>query len=242
MIPWLGPHPDFPAVEQALAEPAGLLAAGGCLEPEWILGAYRSGIFPWYSPGDPILWWSPDPRMVLFPSELRVTRSLARTLRKRPFDVRCDTAFGSVMAACAAPRSYADGTWISSEMQAAYTQLHALGWAHSVECWQGDALVGGLYGVAIGRVFYGESMFHIATDASKIAFAHLARWLEMRGIAVIDCQMSTPHLASLGAREIPRAQFVAGLQEWTRAARAEGRWPAEAMMKIDWSERPACHR
>ncbi|MDQ8020524.1 MAG: leucyl/phenylalanyl-tRNA--protein transferase [Moraxellaceae bacterium] len=242
MIPWLGKDPVFPPVRSALREPNGLLAAGGQLGPEWLLAAYHHGIFPWFSEGEPILWWSPDPRMVVVPGELRVTRSLRKTLRSGRFQVRCDTRFADVMAACAAPRSYAQGTWITPAMQAAYCRMHELGWAHSVEAWDGDELVGGLYGMALGRVFYGESMFHRATDASKVAFAHLARWLEEQGFVVIDCQMTTAHLASLGGRELARADFVAGLPQWTQEGRPPGRWPADAMAHLshtdfaaDWS-------
>ncbi|NSL57058.1 leucyl/phenylalanyl-tRNA--protein transferase [Uliginosibacterium aquaticum] len=234
MIPCLNPEhpPAFPPVTRALRDPAGLLAAGGLLEPEWILAAYRAGIFPWFSEGDPILWWSPDPRMVLRPGEERISASLRKTLRRGHYEVRCDTAFRQVIDACAAPRSYADGTWIVADMQEAYCHLHELGWAHSVETWIDGELVGGLYGVAMGRVFCGESMFHRATDASKIAFAHLARLLAREGFAILDCQMNTTHLASLGAAEIPRHAYVAGLKEWTRDA-VPGTWPAD-FAQADW--------
>ena len=225
MIPWLDPDSPFPPIESALAEPDGpngLLAAGGDLSPERILEAYRQGVFPWFSPGDPILWWSPDPRMVLFPAEFRLSRSLRKRLKRGEFEVRIDTAFAQVMRACAGtPRPGQDGTWITREMLAAYTRLHELGFAHSVETWTVDEegskprLVGGLYGMAIGRVFYGESMFSHATDASKAALAHLVRLLELRGCEMIDCQMNTGHLASLGAREIPRAEFAQRIRELT---------------------------
>lgn len=227
MIPWLRHSDPFPPVGAALKEPNGLLAAGGDLSPQRLLAAYRRGIFPWYGMGEPILWWSPDPRMVLFPSELKISRSLAKTLRNGSFEVRLDTAFARVMRACAEPRPAQDGTWITPEMQAAYLGLHELGHAHSVESWQEGRLSGGLYGVAIGRVFYGESMFARATDASKVALAHLCRYLERKGFAVIDCQMVTSHLASLGARTVPRSEFVRGLAEWTTADAAGGRWPAD---------------
>ena len=244
MIPWIdpdaNPQPIFPPVARALREPSGLLAAGGHLNAEWLLAAYRQGIFPWFSPGEPILWWSPDPRMVLFPAELRLTRSLLKTLRKRPFDVRCDTAFAAVMDACAAPRDAQAGTWISADIRAAYGELHQLGWAHSVECWQDNQLVGGLYGVAIGRIFYGESMFHRITDASKVAFAHLVRWLELQGFAVLDCQVNTTHLGSLGGREIPRSEFCLGLQTWAADPPPPAAWPADMMSTIDWSRPQAC--
>ncbi len=234
MIPWLFDRPAFPPVERALREPAGLLAAGGALSPDWLLAAYRQGIFPWYSAGEPILWWSPDPRLVLFPPEIRITRSLRRTLRQRRFEIRLDTAFAEVMAACAAPREPGGGTWISAEMQAAYLQMHELGYAHSVESWSDGRLVGGLYGMALGSAFFGESMFSRESDASKVALAHLACFLEARNFAVIDCQMTTPHLLSMGAREISRAAFSAGLENWTRVGPPAGRWPAAAAQAIDW--------
>jgi leucyl/phenylalanyl-tRNA--protein transferase len=237
VIPWLTRTTWFPPVDTALTEPNGLLAAGGDLSAERLLAAYRHGIFPWYAPGEPLLWWSPDPRMVLFPREVKISRSLNRTLRSADYEVRLDSAFAAVIAACAAPRSYGAGTWISDEMRDAYGLLHELGYAHSVETWvdrEGQStLVGGLYGVAIGRVFYGESMFSTLSNASKIALAHLCRLLERRGFVVIDCQMNTAHLASLGAREIPRQEFVAGLVEWTAEAdveacsKGECRWPRD---------------
>lgn len=212
MIPWLTGSLAFPPVERALRSPDGLLAAGGDLSVPRLLEAYRHGIFPWFSEGEPILWWSPDPRMVMFPSEFRISRSLGKTLRKGAYEVRCDTAFEQVMRACAAPRDDHAGTWIHEDMIQAYCALHELGFAHSVETWMDGELAGGLYGMAIGRMFYGESMFSRRTDASKIALAHLARQLELRRFGMIDCQMKTPHLASLGAREIPRAEFVARLK------------------------------
>ena len=236
MIPWLTNAHRFPPVETALVEPNGLLAAGGDLSAERLLAAYRQGIFPWYAPGEPLLWWSPDPRMVLFPAELKVSRSLARTLKNADYQVRLDSAFDQVIAACAAPREEGGGTWISDEMQAAYLRLHDLGYAHSVETWSMEGgnsiLAGGLYGVAIGRVFYGESMFSRRTDASKIALAHLCRLLEQRGFAVIDCQMNTSHLASLGAREIPRREFVAGLADWSVEHAVAERWPRDEALHL----------
>jgi len=230
MIPWLPPEPVFPPLETALAEPNGLLAAGGDLSPHRLLAAYSRGIFPWYSKGEPILWWSPDPRMVLFPDEIRISRSLARTLRNKPYEARLDTAFSEVMAACAiAPREGQAGTWITREMRAAYERLHALGFAHSVETWIDGKLAGGLYGVAIGRAFFGESMFAHVTDASKIALAHLGAQLRRLGFGIIDCQMETAHLASLGARPIPRAEFRALLDRLVTDNVAPGRWPADAV-------------
>jgi len=214
MIPWLDNDTPFPPLERALKEPSGLLAAGGTLSPQRLLDAYRRGIFPWYSPDQPPLWWSPDPRMVLFPDELKVSRSLAKRLKKQDYEIRSDTAFREVMLACAStPRPGQDGSWIVPEILEGYCALHALGYAHSVETWMGDQLVGGLYGVSIGRMFYGESMFHHATNASKLAFVHLVRHLEQQGYGMIDCQMHTPHLASLGAREIPRDEFARRLAE-----------------------------
>ncbi len=213
MIPLLRGNDSFPPVARALVDPNGLLAAGGDLSPERLLEAYRNGIFPWFSPSDPILWWSPNPRMVLFPSDLRLSASLKKTLKRACFKVTTDQAFEQVVRACAAPRAGENGTWIVEEMIAAYCELYRLGHAHSVEVWMGDELAGGLYGVAIGKMFYGESMFSKRTDGSKIAFAHMAKQLERWGFGMIDCQMYTPHLASLGAREIPRAEFVACLQD-----------------------------
>ncbi|HNQ56925.1 MAG: leucyl/phenylalanyl-tRNA--protein transferase [Rhodocyclaceae bacterium] len=225
MIPWLEGEAPFPSVESALRRPNGLLCAGGDLSPQRLLDAYRHGIFPWFSEGEPILWWSPDPRMVLFPQEVKISRSLARTLRRGGYDVRLDTAFAQVIHECSLPRRDQDGTWITPQMQQAYIRLHELGHAHSVETWIDGKLAGGLYGVAIGRAFYGESMFTRRTDASKIALAHLARYLERRGFAVIDCQMKTAHLASLGAREIRRRELTRGLEAWTREGAGPGRWP-----------------
>ena len=224
MIPWLERDTPFPPLEGALKRPNGLLAAGGDLSPERLLDAYRHGIFPWFSEGEPILWWSPDPRMVLVPGELRVTRSLAKTLRNREYEVRLDTAFAGVVAGCAAPRPDQPGTWITPEMRAAYHRLHSLGYAHSVETWIDGALAGGLYGVAIGRMFYGESMFSRSRDASKIAFVHLVAFLAERGFGMIDCQMHTAHLESLGACEIPRADFARRLAELVDYGEPLGRW------------------
>lgn len=211
-IPWLGTHDPFPPVEQALIEPNGLLAAGGDLSPERLLDAYARGIFPWFNEEDPVLWWSPDPRMVLFPRELHISRSLRRAIRSGPFSVTLDRAFDAVVAGCAAPRVNQDGTWITGEMMRAYSRLAQLGFAHSVETWEDTELVGGLYGVALGRVFYGESMFSHRSDASKVALAHLVRQLERWNFVLIDCQMATEHLASFGAREIPRIDFMGSVR------------------------------
>jgi leucyl/phenylalanyl-tRNA--protein transferase len=208
MIPWLEPRDPFPPVEQALEEPNGLLAAGDDLSMPRLLEAYSRGIFPWFNEEDPVLWWSPDPRMVLFTDRLHVSRSLRKTIRSGHLRVTCDGAFAAVMRACAEPRPGQDGTWITRGMVYAYEQLAAHGHAHSVEVWEGDALVGGLYGVGIGSMFFGESMFTRRADASKVALVALARQLGRWGLPLIDCQTSTAHLASLGACELPRADFV----------------------------------
>jgi leucyl/phenylalanyl-tRNA---protein transferase len=208
MIPWLRGNTPFPPVSKALASPNGLLCAGGDLAPARILDAYAHGIFPWFSEGDPILWWSPDPRMVLFPEELKVSRSLRKALARGAYETRFDTAFRRVMEECAGPRDGQGGTWIVPGMIEAYTALHEQGHAHSVESWRDGELVGGLYGVALGKVFFGESMFSRATDASKVALVRLVERLRHDGCRLIDCQQSTGHLASLGAREIPRDEFV----------------------------------
>ena len=253
MITFLHGDTPFPPVELALRSPNGLLAAGGDLAPERLLDAYRHGIFPWFNAGDPILWWSPDPRMVLFPEEFKISRSLRKTLRNKIYEIRTDTAFEQVMRACAEPRNgrgcntllakpadcgssrlatpsasesstspcQGGHTWITEEMIAAYTMLHRMGMAHSVEAWLDGSLAGGLYGIGIGRMFYGESMFSRTSDASKVALAHLVTQMQrhepgsMPGTGMIDCQMNTPHLASLGAREIPRTEFTRRLQELT---------------------------
>jgi leucyl/phenylalanyl-tRNA--protein transferase len=212
MIPWLAPGEPFPPVARALRAPNGLLAASAEMDVERLIDAYAHGIFPWYSEGEPVLWWSPDPRMVLHCDEFRVTRSLRKTLARaagsRSLEVRIDTAFSTVMRACAAPRADGVGTWITEAVLHAYAGLHARGLAHSVETWMDGELVGGLYGVALGRMFFGESMFARTTDASKVALATLVRILLSEGVAMIDCQQATKHLASLGGREIPRDQFI----------------------------------
>ena len=213
MIPWLGDDTPFPPIAKALKSPNGLLCAGGDLSPERLVDAYSHGIFPWFSDGDPILWWSPDPRMVLYPEELRVSRSLRKTVARGAYETRYDTAFREVMQACAAPRSGQGGTWIVPEMVDAYTRLHERGLAHSVESWLDGELAGGLYGVALGKVFFGESMFTRAPDASKVALVQLVERLKAEGYRVIDCQQATAHLASLGAREIPRKAFAQLVRE-----------------------------
>jgi leucyl/phenylalanyl-tRNA--protein transferase len=223
MIRWLGPRDPFPPVESALKDPNGLLAAGGDLSPVRLLDAYARGIFPWSGPEEPMLWWCPDPRMVLFVREFHISRSLRRRLR-HGFTVTADTAFGAVVDACAGPRPDTDGTWITTEVVDAYTELARLGHAHSIETWIDGELAGGLYGVAVGRMFYGESMFARHADASKIALAHLVRQLERWGFEMIDCQMSTQHLASLGAREIRRREFLELMRPLTALAGIPGPW------------------
>jgi leucyl/phenylalanyl-tRNA--protein transferase len=221
----------FPPVSQALTEPNGLLAAGGDLSPKRLLAAYRRGIFPWYEEGQPILWWSPDPRAVLQPDAVKVSRSLRRSLNKGGFELGIDRAFGEVVAACAEPRRYTDSTWITREMAAAYTRLHGLGWAHSFESWRDGELVGGLYGVAIGRVFFGESMFARATDASKVAFVRLAEYLQVHDFRLIDCQVASAHVASLGATTVSRADFLALLDEYCEPPGEPGRWNSQSGRK-----------
>jgi leucyl/phenylalanyl-tRNA--protein transferase len=213
VIPWLGPDDPFPPVDQALKEPNGLLAAGADLSVPRLLAAYGTGIYPWFSGDQPILWWSPDPRMVLFPRELKISRSLGKTLRKSHFEVRADSVFRQVMLNCAMARPGQDGTWITASMVDAYCELHRCGFAHSVETWLNGELVGGLYGIALGRAFFGESMFMRTTDASKVALATLVRQLELWGFGLVDCQMNTAHLATFGARQIPRVEFTRRLQE-----------------------------
>ena len=212
-LPWLpegGPR-WFPPLRHA-AE-GGLLMAGGDLSPERLIYAYSRGIFPWYEEGSPILWWSPDPRCVLFPDKLHVPGSLRRVLNSGRFRFSVDACFGTVIRACAAvPRPGQDGTWIVPDMVTAYERLHELGHAHSVEVWQGEELAGGLYGVLIGRAFFGESMFHREPDASKAAVVHLVSWLRERGVEMIDCQQTTPHMLRLGAVEISRAEFILRLR------------------------------
>lgn len=208
MLSYLTAAIEFPPVTNALREPDGLLAVGGDLSAQRLIAAYRQGIFPWFNPGQPILWWSPDPRMVLFPEDLHVPHSLARVMRKRNYEIRLDSAFTAVMEACSRPRAGQEGTWIAPAMIEAYTELHKLGVAHSIETWIDGKLAGGLYGVALGRVFYGESMFARVSDASKIAFVHLVRQLQRWRFELIDCQMNTAHLARFGAAEIPRSEFI----------------------------------
>lgn len=216
----LGPDPIFPPPH--LAEPEGLLAIGGDLATDRLVAAYRAGIFPWFEPGGPILWWSPDPRLVLFPDELKVSRRLARTIRSGRFEVRFDSAFDRVVRSCAEiPRGHEDGTWITPEMQDAYGRLHAMGLARSAEAWRDGELVGGVYGVAAGRCFCGESMFHSETDASKVALVALVGRLAAEGFEMVDCQVRSEHLLSLGAREIPRDEYLMRLDRGHREAAAQ---------------------
>lgn len=227
-VTWLSPQDSpewFPPLEQALDEPSGLLAAGGDLSPERLLAAYRRGIFPWYSPGQPVLWWSPDPRTVLYPEEFHLSRSLEKTIRNKGFRVTVDAAFEDVIDACAAPRAHSPGTWITPEMRQAYVRLHRLGFAHSIEVRHDAALAGGLYGVRLGGVFFGESMFSLRPDGSKIALAHLVMMCPRNSIELIDCQLASRHLGSLGARSIPRARFQALLSRWACARDPAGLIP-----------------
>lgn len=222
----LDPHrAEFPHPDTALREPNGLLAIGGELTSTWLLAAYRNGIFPWFDDDrGPVLWWSPDPRAVLFPAEVRVSRRLARTLRNGPFQVTVDRAFTQVIKGCAAPRDYASGTWITTRMRTAYQRLHRAGFAHSCEVWRDDELVGGLYGVSLGGMFFGESMFFRERDASKVALVSLMRLIEGWGFTLLDCQVMNPHLASLGAREIPRAEFLDLLAISQQTPTRQGPW------------------
>jgi len=231
---WISPGDrslDFPDVSLALREPDGLLAVGGDLTAARILSAYRRGIFPWYSDNQPILWWSPDPRTVLFPARLKLSRSLRKTLRQARFRVTMDQAFRDVISACAAPRPGSSGTWITRDMADAYSALHESGYAHSVECWLDGRLAGGLYGVLTGRVFFGESMFSHVPDASKVAFAWLVRQLKAWQIGLVDCQVYSAHLASLGAEQIPRADFVKYLDVLCENEHAMQQWDFQAAVR-----------
>ncbi|MBK9674702.1 MAG: leucyl/phenylalanyl-tRNA--protein transferase [Betaproteobacteria bacterium] len=215
MLPWITIGSSFPPVEQALVEPNGLLAAGDDLTPERLLDAYRHGIFPWYEAGQPVLWWSPDPRMVLPVEAFRLRRSLAKVVRNGGFEIRVDTAFAAVMQCCArVARPGQDGTWITPGIVAAYSGLHRRGHAHSIEAWREGRLVGGLYGVSIGRMFFGESMFALERDASKVALAHLVAMLRARGFPLIDCQQETEHLASVGRGPFPARCLPSASHAW----------------------------
>ncbi len=218
--------------DPALAEPDGLLAVGGDLSPERLLSAYAAGIFPWFSEGTPILWWSPDPRLVLFAGELHVSASLRRTVRRGRFRVTSDAAFGRVIRRCAdRERPGQDGTWITGGMVDAYERLHRLGFAHSFEAWEGDALAGGLYGVSLGAAFFGESMFADRPDASKVAFVRAVEFLSRWGVDLVDCQVKTAHLERFGAREIPRKEFLERLERALRASTLRGHWEIDSPVR-----------
>lgn len=218
------PHTPFPDPELAETEPNGLLAVGGDLSVPRLINAYREGLFPWFSGTQPILWWHPDPRTVLFPERIKVSRSLRRTLKRQPWSLRIDHHFAAVIQACAAPRREQPGTWLGPRMIRAYLELHRLGLAHSVEVWDGEQLVGGLYGLAMGRVFFGESMFSRASDASKVALVHLCRLLQEWGYALIDCQVPSDHLFSLGAETVDRRRFRGWLAQWIDQDPLPGAW------------------
>lgn len=228
MIPWLREDAAFPPISRALAEPNGLLAAGAELTPGRLLDAYRHGIFPWYSEGQPVLWWSPDPRTVLFVDEFRLPRSLRKVAAQRRFEIRVDTAFRAVIEACAEPRSRERRTWITPAMIEAYSALHRQGHAHSVEAWHGGELAGGLYGVAVGRIFFGESMFARKADASKVALVHLVGMFRQMRVPLIDCQQETEHLKRFGARPIPRDEFAEHLSRLVHSTLPADAWSAAA--------------
>jgi len=229
-IAWLGPDDSaeaFPNVETALRQPDGLLAAGGDLSQARLLAAYAAGIFPWYEDGQPILWWSPDPRCVLAPEDFHVSRRLARYVRNTSFTLSCNRAFDKVIHACAGARKFQHGTWITQAVREAFTNLHAAGWAHSVEVWDSRQLVGGIYGLSIGRVFFGESMFSHRDNASKFAMLGLCSILAQNDFKLLDCQVLSQHLVSLGARAIPRQDFTAILQEYCRDGKQFANWPSK---------------
>lgn len=232
MIPFLDPDPDsaFPPTEQALEYPEGLLAAGGDLSPTRLVNAYRQGIFPWYSEDQPILWWSPAPRCVLFPNSVHVSKRLRRRYNQGLFSLTLDHAFKRVIEACAEPRETQDGTWIMQDMINAYQKLHELGIAHSLEVWRADELVGGIYGLSLGAVFFGESMFSRQTDASKVALVALCRHLASSGYQLLDCQIANAHLTSMGAVDISRAEF----NRWLEYATTEDHWNPEFQPESRW--------
>lgn len=227
-LPWLNDDNfSFPDPSSALKEPNGLLAAGGSLTPQHLLDAYSKGIFPWFEEDQPILWWTPDPRMVLYPAELHISKSLAKAIKQSDLRISSDEAFAQVIRACAGKRPYSEGTWITAEMIDAYCTLHDLGAAHSIEAWNGEELVGGLYGLAIGNVFFGESMFSHQSNASKIAFATAVQQMEKLGYTIIDCQVSNPFLESFGAREIKREDFMKQLPKSEDYGRNKTHWPLQ---------------
>ena len=233
VIPWLRAGAQFPPIDSALDDPDGLLAAGGDLTPPRLLDAYRHGIFPWYSEGQPILWWSPDPRMVLYVDEFKVPRSLRKVANQRRFEITVDVDFAGVITACAAPRDGARGTWITTEMMNAYSELHRQGHAHSVEAWREERLVGGLYGIAIGRMFFGESMFTREPDSSKVALMRLVSLLKRLDVPLIDCQQETAHLSRFGARPISRQVFAAELSRLVNSPHTPSAWKAAALLESD---------
>ncbi len=224
----------FPPIHTARPVPNGLLAAGGDLSTRRLIRAYQLGIFPWYEEGQPLLWWSPDPRAVVFTGQFRPSRSLARTLRKNGFEVRLNTAFPEVVEYCSLPRPDSEGTWITPEMKKAYLALHEAGVAQSVECYQDGDLVGGLYGISLGKLFFGESMFHLVPDASKVAFAHLNRLMFRHDCPLIDCQIPNAHLTSLGATTIPRQEFARYLQRYASNSDRPD-WPTEPRILPPWT-------
>lgn len=226
------PTSAFPDPRLALTEPNGLLAVGGDLSPERLIAAYRAGIFPWYNQGQPILWWSPDPRLVLFPEQLHISRSLRKRLRKGTYRVTLDKDFPRVIQACAGPRRDTEGTWITAEMKNAYLRLHRIGIAHSAEVWEEDELIGGLYGLSIGRIFFGESMFSQRPDASKVALVYLCRQLQRWGFPLLDCQIQSEHLQRLGAQTISRNEFLHWLQQFCNSPPIKGPWHFDPDLKI----------
>lgn len=232
-LPWLETDPiQFPPVEQALRDPDGLLAAGGSLSPEWLLHAYRQGIFPWYEEGQPLLWWSPDPRLVLFPERIRISRSLRKFIRKTPYSIKMDSDFPAVIRECGRGRADSGQTWITPQMESAYLEMYRLGHAHSVEIRDEEELVGGLYGIAIGKVFFGESMFSKQANASKLALVALARQLQAWQFGVIDCQVKSGHLLSLGAEEIARDSFVKLIGRYTKQDHPSGHWKFDTGFRL----------
>lgn len=227
-ITWIGPEdpPDcFPPVDAALREPDGLLAAGGDLAPERLLWAYRHGIFPWYDEGQPLLWWSPDPRCLFTRGDFHASRRLLRSIKHSPAEIRINTAFSAVIRACAGPRRSEQGTWITADMISAYETLHAQGWAHSIEIWDEEGLCGGLYGLAIGKAFFGESMFSTRENASKVALMYLDSLLDSGDLALVDCQVISQHLVSLGASILPRHRFIVLLDDACSSLRRLENWP-----------------
>ena len=225
-LPWLEPdaEPAFPPVETAMTDPDGLLAAGGKLSPAWLVTAYSQGIFPWFEVGQPVLWWSPDPRLVIYPERVKISRSMRKLIRKQPYLITMDSNFAAIIHSCKSERANATGTWITDEMQAAYIRLHEFGLAHSIEVWAGSAIVGGLYGVALGKVFFGESMFSRQANASKIALIALALQLQRWQFGLIDCQVSSQHLLSMGAEAISRHNFCVQLRDLAAHDLQPGPW------------------